>query len=68
MGFIPKIPVFERAKTFHALDRATTVISPSDCGTDKLRSLPMKDLAQLSAVSSSSLNLRARVNSTALYK
>jgi hypothetical protein len=24
-GFEPKIPVFKRAKTFHALDRATTV-------------------------------------------
>jgi hypothetical protein len=26
MVFEPTIPVFERAKTFHALDRATTVI------------------------------------------
>jgi hypothetical protein len=26
MGFEPTIPVFERAKTVHALDRATTVI------------------------------------------
>jgi hypothetical protein len=26
VGFEPTIPVFERAKTVHALDRATTVI------------------------------------------
>jgi hypothetical protein len=26
VGFIPTIPVFERAKTFHALDRAATVM------------------------------------------
>jgi hypothetical protein len=26
MGFEPMIPVFERAKTVHALDRAATVI------------------------------------------
>jgi hypothetical protein len=26
VGFEPMIPVFERAKTFHALDRAATVI------------------------------------------
>jgi hypothetical protein len=26
VGFEPKIPVFERAKTVHALDRAATVI------------------------------------------
>jgi hypothetical protein len=26
VGFEPNIPVFERAKTFHALDRATTGI------------------------------------------
>jgi hypothetical protein len=25
VGFEPTIPVFERAKTFHALDRAATV-------------------------------------------
>jgi hypothetical protein len=28
MGFEPTIPVFERAKTVHALDRTTNVISP----------------------------------------
>jgi hypothetical protein len=28
-GFEPTIPVFERAKTFHALDSAATVIGPS---------------------------------------
>jgi hypothetical protein len=27
LGFEPTTPVFERAKTVHALDRATTVIS-----------------------------------------
>jgi hypothetical protein len=26
VGFEPTIPAFERAKTFHALDRAATVI------------------------------------------
>jgi hypothetical protein len=29
MGFEPTIPVFERAKTVHALDRAATVIGIS---------------------------------------
>jgi hypothetical protein len=29
VGFETTIPVFERAKTFHALDRATYVIGPS---------------------------------------
>jgi hypothetical protein len=28
VGFEPKISAFERAKTFHALDHAATVISP----------------------------------------
>jgi hypothetical protein len=28
VGFEPKIPVFERAKTVHASDRADTVIGP----------------------------------------
>jgi hypothetical protein len=27
MGFEPTVPVFERAKTVHALDRAVTVIA-----------------------------------------
>jgi hypothetical protein len=27
MGFEPRIPVFERKKTLHALDRAATVIT-----------------------------------------
>jgi hypothetical protein len=35
MGFEITIPAFERAKTFHALDRATTV-------TDKLRTVPWR--------------------------
>jgi hypothetical protein len=29
VGFEPTIPAFERAKTFHALDRAATVIGYS---------------------------------------
>jgi hypothetical protein len=29
VGFEPMIPVFERAKTVHALDRAATVIGSS---------------------------------------
>jgi hypothetical protein len=29
-GFEPKIPVFELAKTFHALDRAPTVIGVTE--------------------------------------
>jgi hypothetical protein len=33
VGFEPKIPAFERAKTVHALDRAATVIGSED-GTD----------------------------------
>jgi hypothetical protein len=28
MGFEPMIPVFERAKAFHALDRTATIIGP----------------------------------------
>jgi hypothetical protein len=30
MGFKHTIPVFERAKTFHALDRAANVISSTE--------------------------------------
>jgi hypothetical protein len=30
VGFEPTIPVFERAKTVHALDRADTVIGKTD--------------------------------------
>jgi hypothetical protein len=30
VGFEPTIPVFERAKIVHALDRAATVIGPVD--------------------------------------
>jgi hypothetical protein len=29
VGFEPTIPAFEQAKTFHALDSAATVISPT---------------------------------------
>jgi hypothetical protein len=31
VGFEPTIPVFERAKTVHVLDRAATVIGGSGC-------------------------------------
>jgi hypothetical protein len=31
VGFEPTIPVFERAKTVHALDRAVTVIGSEVC-------------------------------------
>jgi hypothetical protein len=31
VGFEPTAPVFERAKTVHALDRAATVISTRSC-------------------------------------
>jgi hypothetical protein len=34
-GFEPTIPVFERTKTVHALDRAATVISWNDKYGDK---------------------------------
>lgn len=30
MGFEPKIPLFERTKTFHALDSAFSVMGSSD--------------------------------------
>jgi hypothetical protein len=36
VGFEPIIPTFERAKTFHALDRAATVIDKEFIGTTKL--------------------------------
>jgi hypothetical protein len=32
MGFEPMIPAFKRAKTFHALDRAATVIGGKKYG------------------------------------
>jgi hypothetical protein len=32
VGFEPTIPVFEQAKTFHALDRAATVIGGKKYG------------------------------------
>jgi hypothetical protein len=31
VGFEPTIPVFEQAKTVHAVDRAATVIGPRPC-------------------------------------
>jgi hypothetical protein len=33
LGFEPTIPVFERAKTVHALDRAATVIASITCSS-----------------------------------
>jgi hypothetical protein len=36
VGFEPTIPVFERAKTFHALDCAATVIGTMYANTTKL--------------------------------
>jgi hypothetical protein len=36
MGFEPKIPVFERAKTVHALDRTATVTGGNIINTTKL--------------------------------
>jgi hypothetical protein len=35
MGFEPTIPVFERAKTVHALDRVATVIGDLSYALDK---------------------------------
>jgi hypothetical protein len=41
-GFEPTIPVFEQAKTFHALDRATDVIGTlSPILTDSLHDFPL---------------------------
>jgi hypothetical protein len=37
VAFQPTIPVFERAKTFHALDRAATAISRTESSKCKLR-------------------------------
>jgi hypothetical protein len=37
VGFEPTIPVFERVKRFHALDRAPNVISYSDIGLEEMR-------------------------------
>jgi hypothetical protein len=36
MGFEHTIPVFERAKTFHALDRAATVTGENKSNKSKL--------------------------------
>jgi hypothetical protein len=35
-GFEPTVPVFNRAKTFHALDRAVTVTGELTCYIDIL--------------------------------
>jgi hypothetical protein len=37
VGFEPTIPVFEREKTVHALDRAATVSAATDKGKRKMR-------------------------------
>jgi hypothetical protein len=51
VGFEPMIPVFARAKTFHVLDRAATVIGPANpcypklCSPDQLtRYAPVLDV------------------------
>jgi hypothetical protein len=36
MGFELTTPVFERAKTFHALDRAATVIGSMNIASQKI--------------------------------
>jgi hypothetical protein len=38
VGFEPTIPVFERVKTVHSLDRAATVIGPTSITTSKTSS------------------------------
>jgi hypothetical protein len=41
VGYEPMIPAFERAKTFHALDRAATVIG-NDIGTPHRKAYCMR--------------------------
>jgi hypothetical protein len=40
VGFEPTIPVFERAKTFHVIDRAATVIGYKIFRSMKLKPVP----------------------------
>jgi hypothetical protein len=42
VGFEPTIPVFERAKTVHALDRAANVVGSHDIKTRVLNMLDTK--------------------------
>jgi hypothetical protein len=42
MGFEPTTPVFERARTFHALDRAPTVIGSVKLKFYILREFPLE--------------------------
>jgi hypothetical protein len=42
VGFEPMNPVFERAKTVHALDRAPTVIGSRSSALAKFRYTPQK--------------------------
>jgi hypothetical protein len=39
VGFEPTIPVFERAKTVHALDRASTVIGKGGATSKKINNI-----------------------------
>jgi hypothetical protein len=42
VGLEPTIPVFQRAKTVNALDRAATVISSREIGTENINSIGMQ--------------------------
>jgi hypothetical protein len=44
VGFKPMIPMFERAKTIHALDRATTVIGFIYFNTNKFCMFPAQSV------------------------
>jgi hypothetical protein len=50
MGFEPTIPVFERAKTVHAVDRAATVIGFFYSGVQKTFSDLLPYLVETAAV------------------
>jgi hypothetical protein len=47
VGFEPTIPVFERAKTVHALDRAATVIGITDLHALQITTVPAKPFSSL---------------------
>jgi hypothetical protein len=55
VGFEPTMTVFERAKTVHALDHATTVISGNCTSTHKLLTVFKQD-AQIKGKKSHSKN------------
>jgi hypothetical protein len=42
VGFEPTIPVFERAKTVHALDRAAIVIDGGSFTREKIKQMSIK--------------------------